>query len=41
VVVDELEKDMIERVGIIELDKPEDRVRLEGISKHRRVRKYG
>ncbi|KAE9363328.1 HET-domain-containing protein [Stipitochalara longipes BDJ] len=41
VVVDELEKDMIERVGIIELDKPEDRVRLEGISKHRCVRKYG
>jgi hypothetical protein len=41
VVVDDLEKDMIERVGIIEIDNPEDRVRLEGISKHRRVRKYG
>ena len=41
VVVEELEKDMIERVGLIELDNPDDRVRLKGISKHRCVRKYG
>ncbi|CZR63805.1 uncharacterized protein PAC_13702 [Phialocephala subalpina] len=41
IVVEELEKDMIERVGIIELDNPEDRARLEGISKHRCIRRYG
>jgi hypothetical protein len=41
VVVEELEKDMIERIGLIELDNPDDRARLKGISKHRCVRKYG
>lgn len=41
VVVEELESDMIERIGIIELEDPEDKVRLEAISKRRCRRKYG
>lgn len=41
VVVEQLEKDMIERVGIIELDNLEDRTRLKEIPKRRCIRKYG
>lgn len=41
VVVEELDKDMIERLGVIEIDSTEDRARLKRISKQRSVRKYG
>jgi hypothetical protein len=41
IVVEELENDMIERIGIIELEDPLDKARLEAVSKHRSRRKYG
>lgn len=41
VVVKELDKDMIERIGMMELDDPRDRAYLEDVPKYRSVRRYG